>query len=115
MILLTSCNKLDGEVKMKAGEILSNNDISLKFIDYEDSRCPEGVECITAGHVTVWMEMQSDTATENFAIGDTESPYETQHTAMNYTVRFIDLTPHPEDGKTITANDVKLHLLVSKQ
>ena len=113
-LTLISCNKLDGEVKMKVGETTSNEDISLKFVDYSDSRCPEGTTCISAGHVTVWMEMQSDTATRNFAIGNEESPYEIQFSAMNYNVRFIDLTPHPKEGKTIKTSDVKLHLQVSK-
>ena len=115
LVLLASCNKLDGETTIKPGETISNKDVSLKFVDYEDSRCPIETNCISAGHCSAWMELSDGETTLPFAMGDGESPYGTEFTGLNYKIRFVDLLPHPEDGKTITTDDYKLHLIVTKQ
>ena len=114
LLLLASCNKLDGETTIKPAETISNKDVSLKFVDYEDSRCPKGTNCITAGYCSVWLELSDGSTTSPFALGDAESTYDSEFTGLDYNIRFIDLTPHPEEGKTITANDIKLHLIVTK-
>lgn len=115
MVLLSACDKLDGEITIKPGETISNKDVSLKFLDYADSRCPKGTNCITAGYAVVWMELSDGSTTLPFTIGDNESPHESEFIGLDYKIRFIDLLPHPEEGKTLTANDYKLHLIVSKQ
>ena len=99
---------------MKPGETISNKDISLKFVDYVDSRCPEGATCITAGYAAAYMEMSGDSATVPFTIGDGGSPYEIQFTAMSYKVRFVDLRPYPKEGETLSAKDYKLYLNITK-
>ena len=114
MVLLVSCNKLEGETTMKPGETRSNKDVSLKFLDYSDSRCPKGANCITQGYCAVWMEISDGTSTLPFTLGDSESPYENEFTGLDYNIRFIDFLPEPKVDETLTANDYKLHLIVTK-
>lgn len=116
LMMLASCKKLDGEVKMVVGEILSNNEVWLKFLDYEDTRCPEGATCITEGYVKVWMHLEekSSSASVGFNIGNVNGPNENQFSAFGYNIRFIDLVPHPKQGVSQSKDNVKLHLLISK-
>ena len=62
----------------------------------EDSRCPEGVQCIWAGRAVIRAKLESveGSITETFEIGQTV-------TFGSQTIKFEALTPAPAQGKEI--------------
>ncbi|MFT6827092.1 MAG: hypothetical protein ACI9Z3_001704 [Roseivirga sp.] len=63
----------------------------LELISIEDSRCPEGVECIWEGRAAIVVSWKRD---ENFELQLNDLEYQTVEVEQ-YLVSLIELTPYP--------------------
>lgn len=104
---------------------------TLTFAEVQDSRCPEGVQCIWAGNATVDLSLTSaiSAATEpevvKMCLGDCRTLYPKNSyrnaDTLNYTLagqsyRFIlkAVSPTPKDGQTVKKEDYTITLGIEK-
>lgn len=88
-------------IKIPKGETVVLKGVSLKFLEVvEDSRCPEGVNCIWAGRAIVKVEVTSNGKSEEKTLifGEVR-PGEEKNTmlysATNFSINGLTLNPYP--------------------
>ncbi len=88
-------------VKVPKGETVVLKGISIKFMDVvEDSRCPEGVNCIWAGRAIVKVEVTANgKSEEKLLIFGEVRPEEEKNTNLysspNFAINGLSLKPYP--------------------
>lgn len=93
-------------VKVSVGETVVLKDVSIKFLEVvEDSRCPEGVNCIWAGRAIVKVAVTSKEKTEEKTLTFGEvKPGEEKNTNLYSSSKFaingLTLNPYPTSEKT---------------
>ena len=80
----------------------------------EDSRCPEGVDCIWSGNAKIRLRLgkqkQAPATVElNTNVGPKSSLY------LNYEVKLLALKPRPKADKPVQPNEYKATLIVTKK
>lgn len=80
----------------------------------EDSRCPEGVDCVWSGNAKIRIRLskqkQTPTTIElNTDVGSKSSSY------LNYEIKLIALKPRPKADKAIQPDEYKAALIVTKK
>jgi hypothetical protein len=80
----------------------------------EDSRCPEGVDCIWSGNAKIKVrsskQKQTSATTElNTDVGAKSSSY------SNYEISLIALKPRPKADKAVRPDEYKATLIVTKK
>lgn len=102
-----SCTKQ----KLNTGIVYKTKELKIEFYDWDDSRCPEGTNCVWEGEVNAFIKVTnasnqaSDIKLHNIGF-DT--------TIYNHTIKFVNLNPYPEEGKEIKFKDKELILEVTK-
>ena len=89
-------------VTLKAGKKITakKSKLKIKFISVtEDSRCPEGVNCIWAGNAKVKVEVIGARSTRVFEFNTTVGQRGDQFDVWAITID--SLTPYPKSGVTI--------------
>ncbi len=111
ILLLTSCGKtsvgigveiiipFNKEVRVMLPEV--DDHIDIKFIDYSDSRCPEGAYCYTIEEVKATVLLDKST-TFNFE----QTPYK------GYNINFLDVKYKKDKGNK--KNNANLHIIITK-
>ncbi|HJU57087.1 MAG TPA: hypothetical protein VJ715_21050 [Pyrinomonadaceae bacterium] len=79
----------------------------------EDSRCPQGVQCVWAGNAKVMLRLskarrRASTMSLNTGLDPKQAAY------RGYEVRLVKLDPYPKEGKTIRKRDYVATLVVSR-
>ena len=88
-------------VKIPQGETVILKGISIKFLEViEDSRCPEGVNCIWAGRAIVKAEVTSNGKKEEKTLifGETrpgEEKNSNLFSSANFSINGLTLNPYP--------------------
>jgi hypothetical protein len=80
----------------------------------EDSRCPEGVDCIWSGNAKIRLksgkQKQTPATVElNTDVGSKGSSY------LNYEISLVALKPRPKADKPIQPNEYRATLIVTKK
>lgn len=93
--------------------------LSIQFIEFKDSRCPEGARCIWAGHATASLQLiRADGATETIVIG-TEAPAAMQlpYRATSGDLQFTltALEPVPSTKGAVSVESVRATVLIKKR
>ncbi|MCG2430122.1 MULTISPECIES: hypothetical protein [Aequorivita] len=106
-------------VKVPEGETVVLKGVSVKFLEViEDSRCPEGVNCIWAGRAIVKAEVTSNGKTEEVTLifGETR-PGEEKNTNLFTSDKFVinGLTLNPYPTSESTGKDTSYVLLVCEE
>ncbi|MDD5190436.1 MAG: hypothetical protein PHE50_05270 [Dehalococcoidales bacterium] len=121
LIALTGCTgkvkaSLDKEFTLAIGQTanIAAENLSIKLTDVtNDSRCPEGVTCIWAGEVDCVLQITANGVTESNILvvsgagGTQPTVYKTYNLVAN-------VSPYPKKDVTITKNDYRMTLTVSK-
>jgi len=102
-------------VKIPKGETVVLKGISIKFMEVvEDSRCPEGVDCIWAGRVIVKAKVTANGKTEEklLTFGEVR-PGEEKNTNLynsaNFAINGLTVKPYPtQENASNTKNYVLL-------
>ena len=104
---------LSSMVTLKLEQESTYQNLRLRLVDIEDSRCATGVNCIWAGQIIVTLEISNQTTekTEVKLIRKRESNIAT---AFGYNLRLLDVTPHPKKDKVIQLSDQIVTLEVVK-
>ncbi|HKR02660.1 MAG TPA: hypothetical protein VJT09_18420 [Pyrinomonadaceae bacterium] len=108
---------LDQEFEIRVGEDARVGDEGL-MISFsrvaEDSRCPQGVECIWAGNARVALRLtrgRSRAAWLNLNTG--VEPKESAY--RGYQVKLVKLNPYPKKGRGIRKRDYVATLMISRR
>src|SRR5690554_2973895 len=106
-------------VKVPEGETVVLKGVTVKFLEViEDSRCPEGVNCMWAGRAIVKAEVTSNGKTEEVTLifGETR-PGEEKNTNLFTSEEFVinGLTLNPYPTSESTGKDTGYVLLVCEE
>lgn len=107
---------LNQEFMMRVAEavVFKGEDLELRFLSVvEDSRCPKGEQCITAGNGKIQLQLKKSkkeavTLELNTSSGTQKANYD------GYEVKFVGLEPYPKMGRSIKPGDYVVTVLVSK-
>ena len=116
-----SCNtkgaELGREFKLKFGQEVGFREEGLR-IEFksvlEESRCPQGVECIQAGRARISLSL-------NKANGDSDSVELTtaanrqSATSMGYEIKLVKLEPYPQSKRKINVGSYVATLVVTRR
>ena len=100
----SSVGQTNEVVTIHFDEIVTYADFKLRWLEINDSRCPIGVKCISAGEVKVTLE-----ATREMEEGNTPVEFQlTLHARRNpatvsvfgYLLELLSVDPHPKHGVT---------------
>lgn len=91
----------------------ANGQYTLKITEVSDSRCPEGVQCIWQGEVTVKGDWTENNNKSSFEIHSVVSTLTKQPTG--YTVQIVDAKPYPKYGTESKPEDLVVTLLIQKK
>ena len=86
---------------------------TMKITEVSDSRCPEGVQCIWQGEVTVKGEWTENNSKSTFEIHSVMSNQTKQPTG--YTIQIVDAKPYPKYGTESKPEDLVVTLLIQKK
>ncbi|MCE4066918.1 hypothetical protein LXM63_17595 [Chryseobacterium gleum] len=116
-------NQQDGVIYLSEGEnkFLREYQMNVTFKGIsEDSRCPEGVNCIWAGVAVAQVEVMGTSTRPmilNLASGDFPARNYHQSTEFNgYTITLQDIAPYPkqQDGAKALAGKYKIGITIKK-
>jgi len=103
------------EVSFQVNQLYTSADgqYTLKITEVSDSRCPEGVQCIWQGEVTVkgdWTENNNKSSFEIHSVVSTQTKQPT-----GYTVQIVDAKPYPKYGTESKPENLVVTLLIQKK
>ena len=108
---------LDKEFEIRIGEQVSieNEGLRISFSHVaEDSRCPEGVQCIWAGNGKIVLRVSK--ARKGAASMRLNTGLEPRQDAYRgYDVKLVSLNPYPKEGMPIKRKQYVATLIVSKK
>ena len=107
------------KITLKIGQpvTLTSSNFTLEFLEFKDSRCPTGTQCMWAGHATATLRIgRPGMAAETVVIG-TEAPPAMQlpYQAVVGNVQFtlVSLEPFPTAKLAATKDTVRLTVQVN--
>ncbi len=112
----TSCEDkiIDQEFSLEISKLYASTDghYSVIINNVSDSRCPEGVQCIWQGEVTVNGELNVDGSKLPFEVHSVVSQSNKQ--PEGYTIQIVDAKPYPKYGTESKPENLIVTLLVKK-
>ena len=109
--------KLNQEFKIRFGESVSigNKGLKISFSDVaEDSRCPQGVQCIWAGNGKVILKVRK--SRKPSAEMSLNTTFDTkQDVYQGYEVKLVSLNPYPKKDHNIKKEEYVATLVVSRR
>jgi hypothetical protein len=114
-IFLTADAKT-GEVKLRVAQekTAPGTTIKVKFLSViEDSRCPEGVNCIWAGVAKIKIQLRkTGKPAKEFELNTNQM--DKSITFEGHTIKLVTLTPYPKSGTAINATVYFATLTIAK-
>lgn len=105
------------QLKGDQAAVITPDHLKVRFLNVSnDSRCPIGVQCPWAGQATVVIRVEkNDSALGDFSlILNAASQEQTAIRVDNYSIKLLDLTPHPKQNQQIKLSEYIATLLVSR-
>lgn len=85
---------------------------TLQINEISDSRCPEGVQCVWQGEVTLKGEWIANSNKSDFVLHSVLKDLEKQ--PEGFTIRIVDAKPYPVSGNDSRPEDLFITLLIQK-
>jgi len=103
------------EVRVGREVAVAERRLKIKFVAVrEDSRCPEGVQCVWAGNARVALKLtRARMRAATVELNTTTEPREI--TYANYTIKLTNLAPRPVRDRQPKARDYVATFVVSKK
>lgn len=100
-------------ITLDVKQIVKYQNLTLRLLAVEDSRCAIGVACIWAGQLVVILEVsnESENKIEVELIRKREPEIAN---AFGYSLLLLDVEPHPKKGKVIQLRDQVIKLQIVK-
>ena len=104
---------LNQEIDIKIGQevLIKGTPLRLKFVSVlEDSRCPKGEQCITAGNGKIEIAVKRSDNETKLELNTARGP---QQAALDsYEVKLVDLSPYPKRNHPIEKADYVARIIV---
>ena len=101
------------EVRMGSQKTSTVGAVTVKFVAVvEDSRCPQGTQCVWAGNAKVKVSISKGKKEKTFELDSTRG-----NTVINfqgYDIKFVDLRPQPGEMVKMVAKPKVLTVSVTK-
>ena len=107
--------KLGEAFRLKIAESakLSSDDLTVRFKAVtNDSRCPQGTQCVTAGEAEVVLAVE--VGKENLDVTVKVGTDQAKASVEPYTIRILALDPYPVANQTIQDADRELELRIDR-
>ena len=102
------------DIKVGQEASISSQQLTLKFLSVsEDSRCPQGTNCIWEGNGKVNIELTPTGQTSYVVELNTAMSLKSEATYLNYKISLLDLQPYPSAGRTIQQSEYIVTVRVS--
>ena len=106
-------NRETQKIRIEKQKKFAKSKLTVRFVSLlEDSRCPEGVDCVWAGNarikIEVWNRRTKNTYELNTNLGAKGANFE------GYAIELIALTPIPKENIRIDRNSYVAEFAVSK-
>ena len=126
-ILLAGCNgaatvnaqaaaeaSLPVELELRFDKVRQVQDLSLRLLRIDDSRCPIGLTCVWAGQMVAAIAVTRNDGSEAEVELLTRVGREPAvSSALGYDFRLLSVEPHPKDNVTISRSEQILQLMIS--
>lgn len=102
---MTGMSQTPEYLTVKSGKqgIAKKSKLRIKFISLvEDSRCPEGVNCVWAGNAKIKVKLSNGQTSKEFEFNSNDGPK--GDSFDGWAVYLEELTPYPKQGKTVTGH-----------
>ena len=100
-------------VRVGERSTLAGENLTLTFVQVlEESRCPEGVQCIWEGNARVGVKAEKPPSGPATLALNTSGRYDREATYQGYRVQLLTLVPHPAHGQTLQATDYCANLKI---
>jgi hypothetical protein len=94
------------EVELRFDQTLEHQDLQLRWLKLEDSRCPIGVVCIWAGQIVVSLEVsRGEEGPVEIELVNRLKGEPQAIEAFGYALRLLGVEPHPKEGQTPERGD----------
>jgi len=99
--------------------IVSSEDLSIRFEDVEDSRCPTNLTCVTGGEAEVTLEIQMGSENMSLKLKVDGGCFEANNCqgeskeALGFLFQLISVDPHPIDDSSIDNDTYSVRLQVT--
>jgi hypothetical protein len=116
----SNCEKnssVNKELTLKYGQTIDIKEekLKIKFVSVdEDSRCPQGEQCIRAGNAGITIEI-TKTGTNPVSIALSTSGESQEFIYQNLGIKLVDLKPYPKSGVDSKHTDYVAILRITKQ
>lgn len=103
------------EVRVGREVSVGGRKLKIKFVAVrEDSRCPEGVQCIWAGNARIDLKLsRAGGRAANMELNTMTAPREI--TYANYTIKLKNLAPYPSQSRPPKVREYVATLVVTKK
>ena len=105
------------QLKMNESAKLDGEDLKVTFTKVmEDSRCPEGTDCLWAGEVKV--AVTANTGNRSYQIALTREGKQTGPVTLpagNFRISLLEVAPYPKNQKKIQPEDYKIKLSAGRK
>ncbi|RMG80851.1 MAG: hypothetical protein D6714_13925 [Bacteroidetes bacterium] len=105
------------DLKINEKASLRDGDLEVEFVRIlEDSRCPEGVNCVQAGQVRVQITTTTagNTQTAEMTLRGKEDAG-TSTRAGDYAIELAGVSPYPQGSTRIDPKDYSVRLVVTRE
>lgn len=101
------------KVQIHKQKIFAKSNLIVKFVSLiEDSRCPEGANCVWAGNAKIKIEAGKSGKKETFEVNTTLGPKAA--TYNGYVIELVSLMPVPRENIRINRNGYVATFAVSR-
>ena len=106
-------NREQQKVQINKQKKFSRSNLTIKFVSLiEDSRCPEGTNCVWAGNAQIKIEVSKSGKKEIFEVNTNLGPKGA--TYNGYAIELISLTPVPKENIRINRNGYMATFVISR-
>ncbi|MDU0355424.1 hypothetical protein RS130_17275 [Paraglaciecola aquimarina] len=106
--------EMSAELEMTINQAVKYQDLVLRLVNIEDSRCATGVSCIWAGQLIVTLDVSNKNGDQQ-EVKLIRKRHPEIATAFGFNLLLLDVSPHPKKGKVIQLKDQKVSIQIVKQ
>jgi hypothetical protein len=105
--------ELGTEITLTTAQVEQYQDLELRLLSIEDSRCATGVTCIWAGQLVVTLQVSSGQGEQEKVKLIRKREPEIAN-VFGYSLFLLDVEPYPKEGKVISLSEQRVKLNISK-
>ena len=113
-IILEKTFTIGRESKFRMSQLYTSNDgqYTLQINEINDSRCPQGVQCVWQGEVTLKGHWTDNQVKSDFELHSVVKSMEKQ--PVGFSIQIVDARPYPVHGTETKPEDLVITLLIEK-